>query len=147
MTVTPAAEASAPGYDLDRQIGFLLRQAYQRHAIIFANLFGEEFTPTQWATVAKLNEVGECSQNLLGRLTAMDVATIKGVVERLAKRGFVSIKPDTSDRRRVVVALTGEGRSAYERCVGIAQLVTEETLAPLKARDRDTLARLLAELR
>jgi len=30
-----------------------------------------------------LTETGPCSQNLLGRLTAMDVATIKGVIDRL----------------------------------------------------------------
>ena len=47
----------------------------------------------QWAALAKLAEVGECSQNLLGRLVAMDVATIKGVVERLVRRGFAATRP------------------------------------------------------
>lgn len=142
--ITPIA---ADSYDLDAQVGFLLRQAYQRHATIFSNLFGDEFTPTQWAATAKLREVGECSQNHLGRLTAMDVATIKGVVQRLEKRGYVGLRPDLVDRRRLVVGLTDEGHAAYERCAATALQVTRETLSPLRSEERDTIARLLMALR
>ena len=41
-----------------------------------------------WAVLAKLTETGPCAQNVLGRLTAMDVATIKGVIDRLTARGL-----------------------------------------------------------
>jgi hypothetical protein len=81
-------------YILDAQIGFVLRQAHQRHATIFASRMIEDLTPTQWAALAKLKEIGPSSQNLLGRLTAMDAATIKGVIDRLTKRGFTRTKPD-----------------------------------------------------
>jgi len=56
----------APAYALDQQVGFLLRQAQQRHTAIFARLMPDDVTPTQWATLAKLHEIGGCSQNLLG---------------------------------------------------------------------------------
>ena len=81
-------KASKPGYILEEQIGFILRQVWQRHATIFSREIGINLTPTQWAALAKLNETGPCSQNLLGRLTAMDVATIKGVIDRLSARGL-----------------------------------------------------------
>ena len=141
----PAPEDDA--YRLDAQVGFMLRQAYQRHATIFSARFGDTFTPTQWAALAKLAEIGPSSQNHLGRLTAMDVATIKGVVARLRERGFVTTGADREDRRRVVVALTEAGQDAYARQAEAARQVSEETLSSLKARDRETLMRLLAELR
>lgn len=148
MSAAPALIApEEPGYRLDAQVGFMLRQAYQRHATIFSAHFGEAFTPTQWAALARLAEVGPCSQNHLGRLTAMDVATIKGVVTRLKQRGLVTIAADPDDRRRVVVALTGAGQEAYARDVETARQVSEETLSSLKVRERETLLRLLAELR
>jgi hypothetical protein len=53
---------------------------------IFAKEIGINLTPTQWAALAKLTETGPCSQNQLGRLAAMDVATIKGVIDRLTAR-------------------------------------------------------------
>ena len=133
-------------YRLDAQVGFLLRQAYQRHTAIFATRFPDGLTPTQWAALAKLHEVGPSSQNQLGRLTAMDVATIKGVVARLRERGLVTTNADQGDRRRVVVALTETGRVTYARAADVARQVSEETLAALKPRERETLLRLLAEL-
>ena len=92
-------------YVLDEQVGFALRQAQQRHTTIFAAKMIDSLTPTQWAALAKLREVGDCSQNHLGRLTAMDAATIKGVIDRLTGRGFTTVRPDPGDGRRLVVAL------------------------------------------
>jgi MarR family transcriptional regulator, lower aerobic nicotinate degradation pathway regulator len=134
-------------YVLDDQIGFILRQVYQRHAALFAERFGDDMTPMQWAAIAKLAEVGDCSQNLLGRLTAMDVATIKGVVERLIRRALVDTKPDPTDRRRIVVSLTQSGREAYDRKADMAVRISAETLAPLTPEEQATLIRLLGRLR
>ena len=71
-------------YRLDDQIGFLLRRANQRHLSLFAEVI-PELTTTQLAALAKLHEQGAMSQNQLGRATAMDAATIKGVVGRLER--------------------------------------------------------------
>lgn len=134
-------------YVLDEQIGFVLRQVHQRHAAIFAGHAMDDLTPTQWAAVAKLRETGACSQNLLGRLTAMDVATIKGVIERLTKRGYVDTAPDPSDGRRVLLTLSPAGVEAYDQVVAEARAITIETLAPLKPREQAILLALLERLR
>ena len=143
----PAEPVRDEDYVLDDQIGFMLRQVYQRHAAIFAERFGEELTPMQWAVVAKLAEVGDCSQNLLGRLTAMDVATIKGVVERLARRSLVATSPDPTDRRRIVVSLTPAGRDVYDRHVADALRISKDTLAPLSPSERGMLVGLLLRMK
>jgi DNA-binding MarR family transcriptional regulator len=140
------AEQAVP-YVLDEQIGFILRQVYQRHAALFADRFGDEITPMQWAAIAKLAEIGDCSQNLLGRLTAMDVATIKGVVERLTKRGLVATRPDPTDRRRLVVSLSQAGRDVFAEKTPVAAAISRETLQPLAEPERRDLMRLLARLR
>lgn len=147
-----AAEAEipppdTPGYHLDDQVGFILRQVQQRHALIFSAAFGEDLTATQWAVIAKLGEIGECSQNLLGRLVSMDVATTKGVVERLARRGLVAFRPDASDRRRVLVKATDAGADLYRTHVARAEEVTAETLAPLRPSEREALLGLLRRMR
>ena len=104
------AEATgAADYVLDQQIGFLLRQAQQRHTAIFARLMVDDVTATQWATLAKLYEIGGCSQNLLGRHVAMDAATIKGVVDRLLGRGLVVVNADLADSRRLTIDLSDNG--------------------------------------
>src|SRR5438132_10413375 len=138
---------SKPSYILDEQIGFILRQVWQRHATIFARDIGINLTPTQWAALAKLTETGPCSQNQLGRLTAMDVATIKGVIDRLPARGLTETSPDPEDGRRLLVSLTRAGQQMAEKVAPNALAITKETLAPLDARERETLIALLGKLR
>ncbi len=134
-------------YRLDDQAGFILRQVAQRHAVIFASGIGSDLTPTQWAALTKLAEVGPLSQNLLGRQTAMDAATIKGVVDRLTRRGLTATQPDTEDGRRLLVTLTADGSELVQRLTPNAARITEDTLAPLTGAEREVLLGLLQRLR
>jgi len=141
------SKPSKPPYVLDEQIGFILRQVWQRHAMIFARDIGADLTPTQWAALAKLAETGPCSQNQLGRLTAMDVATIKGVIDRLTARGLTETSSDPADGRRLRVSLTRAGQQVAEKVAANALAISRETLAPLDPRERDMLLSLLVKLR
>lgn len=133
-------------YRLDSQVGFLLRRATQRHVAIFAARMGAELTPTQWAALAKLREEGPTSQNLLGRNTAMDAATVKGVVDRLIARKLIEARGDPADARRRVVALTSEGQRLVDSLLAEAVAITEETLASLTPEERIQLVALLRKL-
>ena len=135
---------SGPDYDLGEQVGYLLRRAHQRATAIFqAEMAGEPVTTTQWAALARLAEHGALSQNHLGRLTAMDPATIQGVVQRLARRGLVEQRRDPDDRRRSQLVPTAEGRALVARLTAAARRVSEATLEPLNARERSQLLDLL----
>ncbi len=146
-TLKKSPKPSKPGYILDEQIGFILRQVSQRHASIFARDIGINLTPTQWAALAKLNETGPCSQNQLGRLTSMDVATIKGVIDRLTARGLTETSPDPEDGRRLLVSLTRAGQQMAEKAAPNALAISRETLAPLDSKEREMLFALLSRLR
>lgn len=135
------------GYRLEEQVGYILRQASQRHASIFAARIPEQLTTTQFATLVRLQEVGPCSQNLLGRLTAMDAATIKGVTDRLIQRGFVEAKVDPEDGRRRMLALTPAGLGAVARAIPAGLDISAETLEPLSAAEREQFMALLKKLR
>ncbi|AXK81849.1 MarR family transcriptional regulator [Pseudolabrys taiwanensis] len=143
---TPQEATEAVRYVLDEQIGFLLRIAVQRHTAIFTSRMVEGLTQTQFAALAKLHEVGPCSQNHLGRLIYLDAATIKGVVDRLGVRGFVSALADPKDRRRRAVALTDRGRAVTEEAMKSAGDISAVTLAPLTAEEQRMVARLLKKL-
>lgn len=139
--------AGSPGYVLDDQIGFLMRRAHQRHIAIFQRLMGESgLTPTQFAAMSKLADGQEISQNQLGRLTAMDPATIKGVIARLTERGLVERLPDPGDERRVLIRLSEAGRAAMPDLTEKARAVTAATLEPLSPDEAQRLAALLTRL-
>ena len=132
-------------YILDDQIGFVLRRVTQRHLAIFAAAI-PEVTTTQFAVLARLLESGPQSQNHLGRATAMDAATIKGVVDRLIERRLIETQPDPADARRRVIALSEAGRRLVERSLGQAHAITRETLGPLTPPERAALLGFLRKL-
>lgn len=138
-------KSAAPEYTLSDQVGFNLRRANQRHVGIFTRHVGD-LTPTQFAALARLREMGVLSQNRLGRLTAMDSATIKGVVERLRAKGLVRSRPDPGDQRLRLVELTRKGRTAFERALPRALAAREETLAGLRPDEISQFEKLLLKL-
>jgi len=133
-------------YRLDDQVGYILRRVYQRHTGIFAKLMPEDLTPTRFAAMVKLLELGTLSQNELGRQTSMDIATIKGVVDRLKARNFAKSQRDPKDGRRQMISLTSEGKAVVENALPFAKNVTEKTIANLSPEERIQLIGLLKKL-
>jgi DNA-binding MarR family transcriptional regulator len=134
-------------YALENQIGFRLRKAHQRATEDFNAVMGRfEVTPTQFAALAKLHQAGPLPQSQLGRLTAVDPATIFGVVRRLTARGYVRQSAHPDDARLAIVSLTAEGAAAAAEMTAVAGRVSERTLAPLTAREAATVLRLLGKL-
>ena len=135
------------GYVLEEQVGHLLRRAHQRATSIFLGEFGNgHLTPTQWAALVKLSGHGALSQNHLGRMTAMDPATIQGVIRRLVERKLIARRADRADRRRSVLTLTPAGHDLVEAHRAAAARISDATLEPLTARQRAQFLDLLKRL-
>jgi DNA-binding MarR family transcriptional regulator len=96
--------------------------------------------------LAKIDDLGSVSQNQLGRLTAMDPATISGVIGRLTTRGYVQASPDPKDARVVVLALTPAGKAAITAMKAVAADVSRKTLEPLTAAEAAAFVRALLKL-
>ena len=138
---------SIENYRVEEQIGYLLRRAHQRASAIFQSHMGsEQITSMQFAALAKLKDEGELSQNHLGRLTAMDPATIQGVTRRLVDRGLVQTRPDATDRRRMLLRLTGAGCDLVNRLIPYGYEVTSDTLDPLSGEEQELIIKLLEKL-
>jgi len=133
-------------YELDKQIGYLLRLASQRHSVIFQNNTIDNITPTQFSALVRISDNGECSQNHLGRLSGMDVATIKGVVDRLIQKNFLKSRPDPEDKRRLLVSLTDSGTTLVNDMKKAGKKITSETLQPLTVQEQKTLLKALKKI-
>jgi DNA-binding MarR family transcriptional regulator len=133
-------------YQLDEQVGYLLRLASQRHSVIFQSHISHDLTPTQFTTLVRVAEEKAVSQNQLGRLAAMDIATIKGVVDRLKVKGLLAATPDPSDKRRSIITLTEAGAALIAQLHDEGLKISQETLAPLKPAEQKTLLSLLKKI-
>lgn len=139
--------APCGGFLVEDHIGFLLRRAHQRHVALFLEIAGHHgLTPTQYAALFKAVELGRVTQNLLGRLIAMDPATIQGVVRRLIARGLLLRTHDPMDRRTAVLTPTAQGIALIARTVACARRAHDAALAPLDAPEQAQLLALLRKL-
>ena len=129
-----------PPYIFTEQIGHLLRRAYQHHLAIFqANAADPNLTSTQFVTLCALRDKGPCSQADLIQATSIDQATIRGIIDRLARRGLVRLQTDPADKRRSMVTLTQEGDTLLEQTVPRARLISTLTMDRLNPAERIAL--------
>ena len=139
--------AAAEPYVLEQQVGHLLRRAHQRATAVFQSQMDPlGLTPTQYAALVKIGEVGEISQNHLGRLTAMDPATSQGVIRRLQAHGLIALRPDPGDRRRTLLSLNEAGTRLVPAAVARGRAITRATLAPLAEDEQAVFLALLKRL-
>lgn len=142
----PPEKNDFSSFVLENQVGFLLRAVSQRNTVLFSEGMVARLTRVQFATMAKLLEIGSCSQNELGRLVLMDRSTIKDVVNRLRKRGFIQVRPDVHDRRQHVLALTELGRKTTRRAIAVAPAITDQMLQRLDCAERKQIIDLLRKM-
>ena len=135
-----------PYYQLDKQIGYLLRLANQRHSLIFQHHTLMELTPTQFSALIRLYEENSCSQNSLGRKISVDVATIKGVVDRLNKKDLVTLQRDPKDKRRTLIGLTPKAERMMDELFSVGTMISDETLRALTTAERERLLQLLQKI-
>ena len=150
MSETGKSGGGVPGadhgesYRVEVQVGHVLRRAHQRASALFqAHIGDDNITPTQFAALVKLRDQPGVSQNLLGRLTAMDPATTQGVIRRLKARGLVEATSDPSDARRTLLRLSGDGEALVARLVPNGFNVSQAILEPLSEDERRQLRALL----
>lgn len=72
-----------------------------------------DLTGAQFATLSRVPAEG-ISLTELAELSTSDLATVSGIVDRLARSGLVERRRSETDRRAVVITLTPRGREVVE---------------------------------
>lgn len=136
-----------PSYTFTEQVGHLLRKAYQRHMAIFQQNVGEsQLTAVQFITLCAVRDNGPSSLTELVALTAVDQATIRGIVERLKARELIELGHDAQDRRKVIVQLTDSGHHAVAQTLPCAQQISQLTMSNLNPGEQIAMLFLLRKM-
>lgn len=135
------------GYAFTEQVGHLLRRAYQRHVAIFQQTIPDsQLTAAQFVVMCAVREQGSCSLSEIARATAIDQATVRGIIERLKARELIVVSHDATDRRKVVVLVTPAGLALIDETVPFARDITEQTFGDLNPAERVALLFLLRKM-
>ncbi|WP_322027971.1 MarR family winged helix-turn-helix transcriptional regulator [Burkholderia sp. BCC1977] len=139
--------ASKDPYIYFDQVGHLLRKAYQRHAAIFQKVIPDsDLTAAQLVTLCAVREQPGRSLNEIVKVTAIDQATIRGVVDRLKARKLVEISSDPEDGRKSLVNMTKDGEKLLDKTIPFAHEVTDLTYGNLSPGERVALQYLLKKM-
>lgn len=100
-------------------------------------------TLPQFHVLATLGYRGSLAFNEIGQKLMVTVGNLTGIVDRLEKKGLVTRKRDSIDRRIVMVSLTGLGNKLYVEATGVFEETIVELFQPLNTKDRKLLSHLL----
>jgi DNA-binding MarR family transcriptional regulator len=125
------------------RVGLLL-DAFQHRCL---DEFGLRFVDFSVLRVVVL--AGELTPSELADLTLRSTGGMTQIVDRLVKAGLVLRSPDPTDRRKVVIGLTPQGRRLVDRAQKAYARERSRVLGPLSAGELaevDAAVRRLLEL-
>jgi DNA-binding MarR family transcriptional regulator len=126
---------------------WLISRAYAHsHRLLAEGFATADVRGYHYRLLAALEDFGPASQAALGRRTSIDRSDVVAALNDLAGRGLIQRSPDADDRRRNVITITPAGIKQLRTLDKIVAGVQEKLLAPLSARDRTQLIRLLGRL-
>jgi DNA-binding MarR family transcriptional regulator len=136
----PPAELRSNTSHLLKRLGWAVKD---RAMDVYAEI---GVTPYHHAVLIVLDEDTPETQSMIADALGYDRSHLVGLLDDLEKRGLVERRRDPADRRRHVVTLTSGGKKMLGKLRTVAKRLDDEFLAPLDAKQRETLHSLLLEL-
>lgn len=125
-------------YRTSRLIRHIHYLTFQQH--------GFDLTPEQWFILNKLAAKSPQSQTELGENLIDDRPNMTRLLSTLEKKGWITRRPDASDRRKTEVELTPEGQGILERGMPLALKVRDELRMGIDDKDLSGLWNVLDRL-
>lgn len=142
MSTTPPPSAAPP--TLTALTTYLLSKVGKdARGRLADHLAAENLRLWHMAALAALADFGPHVQRDLAARLAIHVSDMTKVLDELADLGYLTRDRDGTDRRRVLVTVTAEGRAALAALTSEAEEVQDALLAPLTTDERTQLHALL----
>jgi DNA-binding MarR family transcriptional regulator len=127
---------------------YLLAKAYQRaHTIVKRRIATYGLTPIQQLVLGALWHEEGISAGDLGKKLVLDPATLSGILDRMAERGWLVKRTDLEDKRVTRIYLTDEARDLEPTLTEERDSANEEILRNLSLEEKVLLKRLLKDIR
>jgi len=100
--------------------------------------------PANWPHTLDVED--QVTSRHLGEKTELDSATLTGLLDRLAKAGFIERRANPDDRRAILVCLTRQGQTTAGQIQHITEDENQAFLAVLTPEEGLILRSLLKKL-
>ena len=96
--------------------------------------------------LSRLHEQGPTRQNVLAAEFGLSPHSITDIVDSLERAGMAERRPDPTDRRAKLVAITDSGEAALDVANATRERLLKEIFGALSEEDRATFLRLLDQM-
>ncbi len=128
-------------------VGYLLRRVYTTmHERIEAAFAGHGFTLMQWIVLIYVRDGLAHTASDLVREFRHDSGAMTRVIDQLERRGLLTRKRSTRDRRVVNLALTPKGRRTIEQLLPVVVGQMNEALEPFSRAEFERLREMMERL-
>lgn len=139
------------GPDLGPRLSARLTYLLKRALVDLEELHSEHLAPVgvngrELGVLLLLDGQDPQSQQQAAARLRVDRTTMVGLVDGLEAKGLVARQADVEDRRRNVLELTGDGRTALARAVRASDEAEQQLLAELDDAEAAQLRTLLTRL-
>ncbi len=129
-------------------------QAGERYLAVYHRMFravndemnGCGLSMARTKVLRQLSEQGPTRQNLLATHFGLSPHSITDIVDGLERRGLAERRPDATDRRAKLVAITEAGQACLDVANATRERLLTQIFGTLSAADRETFIRLLDSL-
>lgn len=130
-------------FQLSATPGNLLRRNHQRSFEIFSKAVGSDVTRQQIALLIAVDQQPGASQSALVEATGIDKSTLKEMIGRLSRSGWIKQERDPADGRAWKIYLGPRGDDILRDRIDLIIAAQEEILAPLAPELRPIFLRCL----
>lgn len=128
-------------------MGYLLRRVYSvMHERIEAAFAGHDFTLMQWIILIYLRDGLAHTASDIAREFRHDSGALTRVIDQLERRGLITRRRSTNDRRVVELGLTTLGRRTIEQLLPVMVSEMNTALAPFTRTEFEQMRTLLQRL-
>ncbi|MGB6064264.1 MAG: MarR family transcriptional regulator [Desulfomonilaceae bacterium] len=129
-------------------IVYLLAKAYQRAlSVVKRHLTAYGLTPVQQLVLEAVHQEEGLSAGDLGKKLTLDLATLSGILDRMAERGWIVKQTDPNDKRLLQIHLTDQARDLEPTLMQERDKANDEILGNLSLEEKVLLKRLLKDLK
>jgi len=131
------------GYEMSRIMPLFLREVVRKHEAVGLE---KELPHTCIAIMDLLDECGPCRMSMIASSLNMSMGAITGFVDKLIKRGLVTRKHSSGDRRVVMVALLEKGKMSVRQFRNLRKKITNDLYSVLSDQEKKMYIRLLKKV-